>query len=57
MDEDSARSALYRAFVAVKDALPFMYEPGGEGRAVELARQAAAALDEFLSLMDEGARG
>ena len=45
MDEELAKAYWNAAFNAVHDMGPYLFEPGGEGRAIELARQAAAALD------------
>ena len=57
MDEELAKVYWNTAFNAVHDMGPYLFEPGGEGRAIELARQAMAALDAFLRAMGEGARG
>ena len=54
MDEELAKVYWNTAFNAVHDMGPYLFEPGGEGRAIELARQAAAALDAFLRAMGEG---
>ena len=55
MDEELAKVYWNTAYNAVHDMGPYLYEPDGEGRAVELARQAMVALAALLRAMDEGA--